>query len=147
MLRLFYSKCSCENACRLLIYCMKTAWDCLKTARRELEDMSQANFQMCLENCQALVPSPVVLEPNPNQSKIGTGVTLKSHGPPTQQGRSCHVDNTNRDEASFWEQTVISKDDVSTRAAVTPTAVFSHRKIYQWNSSSDNFEHGKNSVM
>ena len=37
-------------------------------------------------NCQALVPSTVVLDPIPNQSKIqvqlGLGVTLKSHGPP-----------------------------------------------------------------
>ena len=35
--------------------------------------------------CQALVPSPVVLDPIQNQSKIqvqlGLGVTLKSHGP------------------------------------------------------------------
>ena len=48
------------------------------------------NQNSTYEYCQALVPNPVPLEPipipNPKklkiQSPIGTGVTLKSHGPP-----------------------------------------------------------------
>ena len=52
-------------------------------------------------NCQALVPSPVVLDPIPNQSKIqvqlGLGVTLKSHGPPQDGGQVDQVDSEIKD--------------------------------------------------